>query len=49
MSTDNSGPILPLYILRVWSMLRREETGGGGVGGSGGGVGGREWGREEES
>ena len=32
MSTDNSGPILPMYILRVWSMLRREETGGGGVG-----------------
>ena len=30
MSTDNSGPILPMYIL-VWSMLRREETGGGGV------------------
>ena len=32
MSTDNSGPILPMYILRVWSMLRREEAGGGGVG-----------------
>ena len=33
VSTDNSGSILPMYILRVWSMLRREETGGGGVGG----------------
>ena len=32
VSTDNSGPILPMYNLRVWSMLRREETGGGRVG-----------------
>ena len=33
VSSDNSGPILPMYILRVWSILRREETGGGEVGG----------------
>ena len=46
MSTDNSGPILPMYILRVWSMLRREETGGGGVGERDEGGGRREEGKD---
>ena len=42
VSADNSGPTLPMYILRVWLMLRRRE---GGREGRGGRKGGRERGK----